>query len=391
MMIQTAVRDFFKLKEPEYCTERHLREVLRWLSQAQDVTRNGGVSAWYRFDKGWGEPFIETTGYIISTYLVAAQAFESELLFERAKKMAEFVYSMRLPSGGFRTYPPSQVAESQPTIFNTGQDILGLMDFYFQTKDEKYLQCCVEAAEFLISCQEKNGSWIQNEYGRLARTYETRTAWALLKVWQATGDVKYKKAAVKNLDWALEQQDPDGWFGSAELPDPEPKYAYTHTIAYCIEGFWFAGKLLSSEKYMGAATLALEAMIKAMKPDSSFLLAGYYDKNWHSSARYACLTGTAQVAAMFLRVHLDSPRPEFEKAGVELLSFLKSVQKTTGSFNAHRGGLAGSWPIYGDIAQNQGYSRLAYPNWAAKFYADALILEMILGKEISREVLELIV
>jgi hypothetical protein len=35
-----------------------------------------------------------------------------------------------------------------------------------------------------------------------------------------------------------------------------------------------------------------------------------------------------------------------------------------------RGGIAGSAPIWGD------YSRFEYPNWAAKFFADALMMDM---------------
>jgi len=35
-----------------------------------------------------------------------------------------------------------------------------------------------------------------------------------------------------------------------------------------------------------------------------------------------------------------------------------------------RGGIAGSWPIWG------AYSRFEFPNWAAKFFADALMLNM---------------
>jgi hypothetical protein len=35
-----------------------------------------------------------------------------------------------------------------------------------------------------------------------------------------------------------------------------------------------------------------------------------------------------------------------------------------------RGGIAGSAPIWGD------YSRFEYPNWAAKFFADALMMDL---------------
>ena len=36
-----------------------------------------------------------------------------------------------------------------------------------------------------------------------------------------------------------------------------------------------------------------------------------------------------------------------------------------------RGGIAGSAPIWGD------YSRFEFPNWAAKFFADALMMDML--------------
>ena len=38
--------------------------------------------------------------------------------------------------------------------------------------------------------------------------------------------------------------------------------------------------------------------------------------------------------------------------------------------DAVRGAIAGSAPIWGD------YSRFEFPNWAAKFYADALMMDL---------------
>jgi len=42
---------------------------MRWLCKSQDVTECGGSSAAYYFTNGWGRPYPETTGYIISTFL----------------------------------------------------------------------------------------------------------------------------------------------------------------------------------------------------------------------------------------------------------------------------------------------------------------------------------
>ena len=49
---------------------------------------------------------------------------------------------------------------------------------------------------------------------------------------------------------------------------------------------------------------------------------------------------------------------------------MKRNQRLNDTNAAIRGGIAGSAPIWGS------YSRFEYPNWATKFYADALMMEM---------------
>ena len=52
------------------------------------------------------------------------------------------------------------------------------------------------------------------------------------------------------------------------------------------------------------------------------------------------------------------------------LYYLKTTQKLAAPDAMVRGGIAGSSPIWGD------YSRFEYPNWAAKFFSDALMMDM---------------
>jgi hypothetical protein len=52
------------------------------------------------------------------------------------------------------------------------------------------------------------------------------------------------------------------------------------------------------------------------------------------------------------------------------LAYLKTTQKLDAKDPVVRGGIAGSSPIWGD------YSRFEYPNWAAKFFADALLMDL---------------
>jgi hypothetical protein len=56
-------------------------------------------------------------------------------------------------------------------------------------------------------------------------------------------------------------------------------------------------------------------------------------------------------------------------------SWLKSQHNTTTSNLNIRGGMKGSDPIFGDLIGQTGYCRMAYPNWAAKFFIDSLLIE----------------
>ena len=46
-----------------------------------------------------------------------------------------------------------------------------------------------------------------------------------------------------------------------------------------------------------------------------------------------------------------------------------------------KGAIKGSFPIYGDIINNKGYCRMAYLNWATKFFIDALLAEERINKD----------
>lgn len=388
VVLAQCLRDFTGIREEKKSDRVHLLETLSWLHRAQTVTQSGGVAAWYRFDKGWGYPFIETTGYIIQTYLTAASAFARSGFTDQAILMGDFICDMQLPSGGFRTYPPQQQVDSSPTVFNTGQDILGLMSLFKATGKKKYLNAAVRACDFLLEIQETNGSWVKFEFGEVARTYETRSAWALLSVWKSTGQKKYKEAAIRNLEWALEKQDSvTGWFSDAELPGPTPAHAYTHTISYCVEGMWFSGQILSDKRFIKSALLALDGAMSGIRSTHSIVFPGIFTTDWHSTASFECLTGTAQFAAMYCHAFLATKNPKYREAAEALITQLKSRQLTRGETHEIRGGVAGSYPIYGDIWRLQGYSRLSYPNWAAKFFADALLLHMIVTEEVSRDLL----
>jgi len=95
---------------------------------------------------------------------------------------------------------------------------------------------------------------------------------------------------------------------------------------------------------------------------------GTYDRDWKSGARFACLTGSVQIALVLLRLHEMDAQQKYLDTAKKLNRFLCARQTLTGAPET-RGAIAGSFPVWGD------YQRFAFPNWAAKFFIDSLLLE----------------
>jgi hypothetical protein len=70
------------------------------------------------------------------------------------------------------------------------------------------------------------------------------------------------------------------------------------------------------------------------------------------------------------RLAQEGGASELRENARRAIDYVKRTQKLADANDAVRGGIAGSSPIWGD------YSRFEYPNWAAKFFADALMMDM---------------
>jgi hypothetical protein len=173
-------------------------------------------------------------------------------------------------------------------------------------------------------------------------------------------------AAKRNLDWALSQQTASGWYATnAFVPERSP---FTHTIAYAIRGFLECGVQLQESSYIDSALKAGRGIAKMQRQDG--WLAGTYRDGWVADANYACLTGIAQMSLNWTRMAQITGDESFRANARAGLAYLKSTQRLNDADPVVNGGIAGSSPIWGD------YSRFEYPNWAAKFFADALMMDM---------------
>ena len=200
----------------------------------------------------------------------------------------------------------------------------------------------------------------------MPHVYNTRAIWALAAMGVVANEPEFIAAARRNLDWALTRQTPSGWFATnAFLPGRHP---FTHTIAYAIRGFIEVSVLLGEERYLRAAERAAQSLMAKQRSDG--WLAGTYDDGWTPTASYACVTGVAQMALCWLRLAQISGDKSYRDAAWRAIAYVKRTQRLEEADPVVQGAIPGSAPIWG------AYSRFEFPNWAAKFFADALMMDM---------------
>lgn len=346
----------------------HLSAAIDWLCRAQDVRNGqpdaGGVSAGWSFEDGWLPSYPETSGYIIETFLAAAEILVRPELVERAHRIIDWELLIQHADGAF----PGHFGEpgSAPVIFNTGQIMHGMLAGYTQLGRVECLEAAAKAGQWLARHQDDDGCWRRFEHHGIPHTYNTRATWALLATALIAGDARLKHAAIRHLDWALARQTESGWFAeNGFIAGQEP---YTHTIAYAIRGFLECGALLGGGRYLDAALKAVCAVAGVQREDG--WLAGSFGKDWVTTADYCCLTGLAQMSIDWMRCAQETHATELRDNASRGIAFLKGRQRLDDTDDVVRGAIAGSVPIWGR------YSRFEFPNWAAKFFADALMTEM---------------
>lgn len=356
-------------RQPEQDHRTHLRGAIDWLCQAQDVRYGqpdaGGVAAGWSFEDGWLPGYPETTGYIIETFIAAAQYLDRPELVQRAHRMIDWELSLQAADGAF----PGHFGEpgSHPVIFNQGQIMHGLVAGHVSLGRSDCLEAGVRAGRWLAAQQDSDGCYRRFEHNGVPHVYNTRALWALAAVGVVADEADFIAATRRNLDWALTQQTPSGWFATnAFVPGRPP---FTHTIAYAIRGFLEVAVLLGEERYLAAAEKAARGLMARQRGDG--WLAGTYDDGWTPGADYACVTGVAQMALCWLRLAQITGDRHYRDAAWKAIAYVKRTQRLEDEDVVVRGAIPGSAPMWG------AYSRFEFPNWAAKFFADALMMDMV--------------
>ena len=343
----------------------HLREAVQWLERAQDFGEDRGVSYGARFGQGFLPSYPETTGYIIPTFVELGRRFDDATYLDRARAMADWEIDIQLPCGAVM----GSVVNNRPApaMFNTGQVLLGWSALIAATGDERYADAARKAANWMLEMQEPDGQWLKGNSDfalKSATVYNVKAAWGLCEAGVVLGEPQYVEAAIRNAEFCLRKQLPNGWVEDCCLTDPTRPLL--HTIAYSMQGLVGIGKLSGRTTFIDAAERTARSLESRMREDG--FLAGRYDRRFQETVSWCCLTGSAQTSVVWSDLYLLGRNSHREAIG-RVNDYLCRRHDVTNTDPTLRGGVCGSWPVWGD------YGRYKTLNWATKFFVDALLRE----------------
>lgn len=352
-------------------TISQLTYAVEWLGRCQDAHAfDGGVAAGFQaLTRSWSPSYPETSGYIIPTFLKAAKWVEDEsALNERCHRIAEWLLSIQTPSGawigGFG-------GEGDLSVFNTAQIIQGLVAMHGHTGSDRYIASAIRGGEWLVSIQDEDGQWNRNIYDLDCRTYYARAAWPLVQLGVAIGEVdgqRFIYAGAKFTNWLVQQINGDDYIERSGFFTDSDEWPVLHTLAYTIEGLWEVGVLTNNDAWKSSAKAAGERLMDIFEIRGH--IPGEISSNWKPLRNYSSITGVAQTSLIWARIFQETGDVRFLDASLRANDALCQVQVNQDAPIQVRGALHGSLPPDGP------YMPYLYPNWAAKFFCDALLLEL---------------
>jgi hypothetical protein len=347
-----------------------LRSVVGWILNAQ--REDGGIAAYYSLLTGYSESYPEVTGYIIPTLYDFRSQPDDTAARPAAERATRWLLSLQLASGAFPGGLHGPRSDLQPSVFNTGQILQGLVRAYLETRETETLNRAVAAGDWLAASQHREGLWSGPiTYQGTAHTYYSMVAWALAQLADQSNDPGHAAAADQNINWVLTHVRPSGWIDGTNLRGHP---MYLHFIAYVIQGLLECGILRRREDAIHAAANAAWVLLRKFETHKG--LWGTYEPEFQRGRAFACLTGNAQMSCIWLRLFEVTRDMRFLNAALKMNELLKQRIPANGP-RGIVGGVAGSYPIWG------AYQPLRFISWGGKFLADALMLEGRLLREVE--------
>jgi hypothetical protein len=351
---ENVMSETFPIDSSEW--QRRTGAAIRWLKRSIEVTGDKGSAHSYSPVFGWAKAYPETTGYLIETLLDYAVLTEDPTLRQLAISCADWLCTIQLPDGAF---PGLLAGNTRPSVFNTAQILFGLSAAH--RISPIYHKQIEQASNWLLHMLEPDGSWQRWSYiPGFTPTYYTRAVWGLL---QANGIAQISTANTR-MRQALQ------YYAGRFLPDQairdwgfQPdRAAFTHTIAYTLEGFLESAVILNEPGILKQTIGVVDRFVSEVEKKGK--AAGQYGAGWKGDYHFICVTGHAQMSVVCWKTYELTQEPRYMHAARMLMENILPTQRfgrnpdTFGSF-------PGSVPVWGP------YMRFRYPNWGVKFFLDA--------------------
>lgn len=337
--------------------------VLQWVKKSFDANGGNGSSAYFSRYRhpltAWSPAYPETTGYLLPTLFDAAVFTENSLWRDYAIKGADWLLTVQREGGGF---PGNYADNPNLSVFNSAQILSGLLRTFEETGEEKYKTAALACRDWLMSGL-KNGVWEENNYvSGFVPAYYTRVLFPLLVAEAKFPDnntPRLREVVYDFLEKVNENYSITDWSFYPNKP------AFLHTVAYTIRGFLECGYYLEDEKIIETAAKITEVIYELKKEKGR--TAGSYDTNWSGDYSYRCVTGILQMSIVCFRLAVLTKNADRYTAASDFLAEgAAAIPHRDPLTDAYA--LPGSQPLWGD------YMRFKYPNWAAKFYLDAVMM-----------------
>lgn len=334
----------------------HVRAAAQWLLEAQRACGGTGYAHSFHLLNGWRPAYPETTGYIIPTLCTAARHYGLPGLRESASAAVRWIASIQQPDGSFCDL------HGRSRVFDTGQILIWLNFLADHAPELAMAETQIRAGRWLLSQQERDGSFVRNALNGLPHTYDARVGAALVAAGRITKVDALHEAGVKTLRWTLAQQESNGFLRHLSFDGSPP---YLHTMIYAIDGLLDGYRETGEAPFLAGAAAFADRLLEVARTRDRILRSQYHDDYAVANAQ-KCLVGLAQWASVCFRLSRLQRSQHYLDQALTTMGFLKRSQIRCHDPRIH-GALMGSAPYWGR------YMRLAAPNWGVKFFIDALL------------------
>lgn len=363
--------------------ERALAGTMRWLQESFAATGDGGSSAFWEPGPGWKASYPETTGYIVPT-LHAYSEHSGDLAFrDLARQATRWLVSVQATEGGWQAL---QVDTAAPLrVFNTAMVLDGLASALDHDDDASVRESGLRGLRWLLSCRDEQGRFSRHNFSE-GGAFDALVGACMLEMARfapATLRSETHSAVRKLLDHILTWQTDSGWFHNC---DDAQRYrtrrtALLHHVGYTFDGLVRSGTLLGEQRYIDAArrgSLGLIASFERLGALATQYLDGWEPHRDRHFGRFSwCLTGMSQVAIAWLRLAMLDGDRRLLAAARRASDLVSQVASRDWGQPGLDHGVQGSYPL------GSWYQAFQFVNWAAKYHADALLLERIVERAVE--------